>query len=184
MYQSRPLCLHTMSVGMSQKVRKVACMKSGMILVLTKAFIVVYGLLVLEVSVLVSVAYMRLVTVISVKNLTTKWIGTSRPNKWKRRLVEHKKLKEQNPDSKEIFEGSLIDTYYPERPSELDSVCLYDVAQNYEKCGVNKDGVRKYRKLSKPCLITGCTILTRRMNEMIITIPSCCFLFLLEMKIH
>ena len=70
-------------------------------------------------------------------------------------LYEHKKLvylKEQNPDSKEIFEGSLIDTYYPERPTKLDSVCLYDFVQNYEKCGVNEDGVRKYRKLNKPCL--------------------------------
>ena len=38
---------------------------------------------------------------------------------------------------------------YPERP---DDVCLYDFVADYAKCGVNKDGKTKYRRLNKNVL--------------------------------
>ena len=45
----------------------------------------------------------------------------------------------------DIFEDNLIDKFYPQRPSELEDVCLYDFVANYELQG----GKRQYRKLTK-----------------------------------
>ena len=69
--------------------------------------------------------------------------------------MDHKKLLELekcDPHSMHIFEGSLVDTFYPQRPVEMENVCLYDFVKSFEKCGVGKDGAPQYRKLSKPTL--------------------------------
>ena len=63
------------------------------------------------------------------KSDTVKWIDVSMPHKRNRRLINHKVLQEiakHNPDSEEIFEDNLIDTFYPQRPQNLEKVCLYD----------------------------------------------------------
>ena len=57
------------------------------------------------------------------------------PHKRNCRLKDNKKLKElaeKDPQNKDIFEDNLIDTFYPQRPSELEDVCLYDFVANYE----------------------------------------------------
>ena len=77
------------------------------------------------------------------------------PHKRNRRLKDHKHLQElakKDPQNKDIFEDNLIDTFYPQRPSELEDVCLYDFVANYELQGVDDHGMRKYRKLMKPKL--------------------------------
>ena len=58
-------------------------------------------------------------------------------------------MKENNPDSTDIFEENLIDTFYPQRPDDLEDVCLYNFVPEYTKSGVDKDGNRVYRKLNK-----------------------------------
>ena len=57
-----------------------------------------------------------------------------------------------NPDSQNIFEDSVLDTFYPQRPAALERVCLYDFVANYEFQGVDTNGQRVYKKLSKPKL--------------------------------
>ena len=89
------------------------------------------------------------------KSDTVKWIDVSMPHKRNRRLKDHKHLQElakHDPQNKDIFENNLIDTFYPQRPSELEDVCLYDFVANYELQGVDNHGKRKYRKLVKPKL--------------------------------
>jgi len=51
-----------------------------------------------------------------------------------------------------VFEDNLIDTFYPERPAELENVCLYDYVRHYDRCGKDSAGRQKCFKLSKPCL--------------------------------
>ena len=78
-----------------------------------------------------------------------------RCNKRNRRLKDHKHLQElskQDPQNKDVIEDNLIDTFYPQRPSELEDVCLYDFVANYVLQGVDNHGKRKYRKLVKPKL--------------------------------
>ena len=41
-----------------------------------------------------------------------------------------------------------MDTYYPQRPEELEECCLYD----FKKYGINSNGKRIYQKLAKPII--------------------------------
>ena len=63
----------------------------------------------------------------SVKSDTVKWIDVSMSHKRSCRLKDHKQLKEINED---MFEDNVID--YPQRPQELEDVCLYDFVANYD----------------------------------------------------
>ena len=86
------------------------------------------------------------------KSKTVKWVDVSQPHQRKRRFIDHSKLvemRERNPDSTDIFEGNLIDTFYPERPDHMENVCL--VAE-YMKCGVDEHGNTQYRRLNKTTL--------------------------------
>ena len=89
------------------------------------------------------------------KSDAVKWVDVSLPHKRSRRLKDHKVLEDvakHNPDSEDIFQDNLLDTHYPRRPSDLEGVCLYDFVANYDYCGTDGNGDRKYRKLTKPRL--------------------------------
>ena len=86
------------------------------------------------------------------KSDTVKWIDISMPHKRNHRLKDHKMLQEiakENPDTENIFEDNLIDTYYPQRPIILEALCLYDFVANYDWYGKDDSGNRKYKKLTK-----------------------------------
>ena len=86
------------------------------------------------------------------KSDTVKWIDISMPHKRNRRLKDHKMLQEiakENPDTENIFEDNLVDTYYPQRPINLEALCLYDFVANYDWYGKDDSGNRKYKKLTK-----------------------------------
>ena len=59
---------------------------------------------------------------------------------------------ETTPDSCEIFENNLVDTYYPQRPDELEECCLYDFKKYYKFNGIDSNGRRSYQRLNKPIL--------------------------------
>ena len=89
------------------------------------------------------------------KSQMVKWVDVSQPHNRKRRVVTHSKLseiRENDPSSTNIFEDNLIDSFYPQRPRDMEEVCLYDFVANYTKCGVDKDGKRKYKKMNKSML--------------------------------
>ena len=89
------------------------------------------------------------------KSVTIKWVDVSQPHNRKRRLRDHSKLvemRERDPNCMNIFEANLVDTFYPERPDDMEDVCVYDFVADYAKCGVGKDGKTKYRKLNKSVL--------------------------------
>ena len=70
-------------------------------------------------------------------------------------LKDHSELKAMaasNPNAEDIYAPSLIDNFYPTRPSELKNVCLYDFVAHYKYDGTDKNGECKYRKLTKPVL--------------------------------
>ena len=89
------------------------------------------------------------------KSATVKWIDISMPHKRNRRLKDHKELQEiakRDPDTEDIFEDSLLDTHYPQRPNDLEDVCLYDFVANYDWQTKDDNGERKYAVLKKPRL--------------------------------
>ena len=92
------------------------------------------------------------------KSDTVKWIDAALPHKRKRRLRSHKdlvKLRETNPNLTDVFEDNLIDTFYPERPTQLEDLCLYDYVRYYERCG--KDSDTMTNKLRISCAQKKCT---------------------------
>ena len=90
------------------------------------------------------------------KSDTVKWVDVSMPHKRKRRLKDHKQLEElarSDPDTDDIYEESLLETHYPQRPDRLADVCLYDFVTKYDWQTKDKNGERKYSLLSKPRLL-------------------------------
>ena len=66
-------------------------------------------------------------------------------------LKKHSELKAMaasNPNAEDIYAPS---NFYTTRLSELENVCLYDFVAHYND-GNDKNGERKYRKLTKPVL--------------------------------
>ena len=47
------------------------------------------------------------------------------------------------PDSEDIFESNLVDTYCPNRSDELEDVCLYGIVANYSCHHTNVKGVKQ-----------------------------------------
>ena len=66
------------------------------------------------------------------------------PHKRSRRLKNHKVLQEmaKHNNEKAIFENNVVDTFYPQRPAELEHVCLYDFIVQYEFQGIVDPGQR------------------------------------------
>ena len=48
---------------------------------------------------------------------------------------------------------NLTGNHYPDRPQELEGVCLHDFVANYTANGKDKSGHKTYRKLQKPRLV-------------------------------
>ena len=89
------------------------------------------------------------------KSDTVEWISTEHPSKRKRRVKKYNVLKdlaEVTPDSCDLYESGLVDTFYPQRPDELEDCCLYDFKKWYKPNGYDSNGKRVYRKLNKPVL--------------------------------
>ena len=89
------------------------------------------------------------------KSVTIKWVDASQPHNKKRRLRDHSKfveMRERDPNCINIFEANLVDTFYPERPDDMEDVCLYDFVADCAKCAVGQDGKTKYCRLNKSVL--------------------------------
>ena len=90
------------------------------------------------------------------KSAPVQWIGADMSHKRKRMLKKNSELKAMaasNPNAEDIYAPSLIDNFYPTRPSELENLCLYDFVAHYKYDGSDKNGERKYRKFTKPVLL-------------------------------
>ena len=68
------------------------------------------------------------------------------------KLKDNKVLQEiakENPNHENIFEDNVVDTYYPQRPINLETLCPYDFVANYDWYGKDDSGNSKYKKLTK-----------------------------------
>ena len=114
------------------------------------------------------------------KSDTVKWVDVSMPHKRKRRLKDHKQLEElarSDPDTDDIYEESLLETHYPQRPDRLADVCLYDFVTKYDWQTKDKNGERKYSLLSKPRLLNHRLYDPQKENQRLLlsNLPLCTF---------
>lgn len=49
-----------------------------------------------------------------------------------RKVKTFKEIQKLNDNSTEIFAETMIDNYYPERPTQLEGTCLFDFVRNYD----------------------------------------------------
>ena len=121
------------------------------------------------------------------KSEQVKWVDVSLPHKRKRRLKDHNvllKMQESDPNSTDILQASMLDTHYPQRPIQLESVCLYDFIKWYEYGGTDQSGERMYTKVSSPRLTNHSSLIqTTKTREKNIFILSCYCFYLSEMKV-
>ena len=71
------------------------------------------------------------------KSDSIKWIDAAFSHERKCRDKDHKKFEElhnNNPQSSDMFESNLTDTYYPHQPKDLEQVCLNNFVREYDKC--------------------------------------------------
>ena len=90
------------------------------------------------------------------KSTAVYWVDTSQPHKRRRRLRDYKVIKdmaENDPCTKDIYEPGLLDTFYPERPKELEDVCLYDFVAKFNWSEKDKEGHRHYRRVGKTRIV-------------------------------
>uniref|UniRef100_A0A6V7J942 ATP-dependent DNA helicase n=1 Tax=Bracon brevicornis TaxID=1563983 RepID=A0A6V7J942_9HYME len=57
-------------------------------------------------------------------NTTIKWIDIGMVRR--KKVKDYKEIKDMDADSTDIFCKSLVDDHYPQRPEQLESMCLYD----------------------------------------------------------
>jgi len=77
------------------------------------------------------------------KSDTVEWISAEHPNKRKRRVKGYNALQnlaEVMPDSCDLYESGLVDTFYPQRPGELEDCCLYNFKKWYKPNGYDANG--------------------------------------------
>ena len=80
---------------------------------------------------------------LAIAQYVTGYVTKAEKSNRKRRLRDNSKrveIQQQDPNSTNIFEDNLVDTFYPKRPDDMEDVCLHDFVANYVKCGVDKDG--------------------------------------------
>ena len=90
------------------------------------------------------------------KSDAVQWIEVSMPHKLNRRLKDYSELLEMestDPECENIFKENLYSNYYPDRPEELQDLCLHDFVANFDWYGKDSKGQRKYCKLGKPRLV-------------------------------
>ena len=63
-------------------------------------------------------------------------------------------LAEKSPDSEDIFMEDIVSCNYPNRPDDLEDLCLHDFVANYDSHSKDSQGRRIYRKVTKPRLVS------------------------------
>ena len=91
------------------------------------------------------------------KSESVVYVPVEMPHKRSRRLKNHDELvnlAEKNPDSEDIFMEDIVSCNYPNRPDDLEDLCLHDFVANYDSHSKDSQGRRIYRKVTKPRLVS------------------------------
>ena len=73
------------------------------------------------------------------------------------RIKKHNKLvnlAEKSPCSEDIYIKDIVSCNYPNRPDDLEDLCLHDFVANYDSHSKDSQGRRIYRKVIKSRLVS------------------------------
>ena len=83
------------------------------------------------------------------KSVTVQYVNVYLPHNRSRKIKNYSYLTNMDRSSKDIFNPSLIEDFYPTRPNNMEDVSLYEFVANYKFHKIGKDGERPR---SKPVL--------------------------------
>ena len=66
------------------------------------------------------------------KSVTVQYVNVYLPQKWSRKIKNYSYLTNMDRSSKDIFNPSMIEDFYPTRPSNMEDVSLYEFVANYK----------------------------------------------------
>ena len=87
------------------------------------------------------------------KSDSVQWITVEKPENRKVRIKNYRELQqlaESDPHSNDLYQANLIDNFYPNRPTSLAHVCLFDFVKWYCRGDNDAEGRRQYVRLGKP----------------------------------
>ena len=87
------------------------------------------------------------------KSDSVQWITVEKPENRKVRIKNYRELQqlaESDPHSNDLYQANLIDNFYPNRPTSLAHVCLFDFVKWYRRGDNDAEGRRQYVRLGKP----------------------------------
>ena len=87
------------------------------------------------------------------KSDSVQWITVEKPKNRKVRIKNYRELQqlaESDPHSNDLYQANLIDNFYPNRPTSLAHVCLFDFVKWYRRGDNDAEGRRQYVRLGKP----------------------------------
>ena len=91
------------------------------------------------------------------KSESVVYVPVEMPHKRSRRLKNHGELvnlAEKSPDSEDIFMEDIVSCNYPNRPDDLEDLCLHDFVANYDSHSKDSQRRRIYRKVTKSRLVS------------------------------
>uniref|UniRef100_A0A1X7T9G7 Uncharacterized protein n=1 Tax=Amphimedon queenslandica TaxID=400682 RepID=A0A1X7T9G7_AMPQE len=86
------------------------------------------------------------------KSVTVQYVNVYLPHKRSRKIKNYLYLTKMDRSSKDIFNPSIIEDFYPTRPNNMEDVSLYEFVANYKFDKIGENGEREYKLRSKPVL--------------------------------
>uniref|UniRef100_A0A1X7TTM4 Helitron helicase-like domain-containing protein n=1 Tax=Amphimedon queenslandica TaxID=400682 RepID=A0A1X7TTM4_AMPQE len=86
------------------------------------------------------------------KSVTVQYVNVYLPHKRSRKIKNYSYLTKMDRSSKDIFNPSIIEDFYPTRPNNMEDVSLYEFVANYKFDKIGENGEREYKLRSKPVL--------------------------------
>uniref|UniRef100_A0A1X7UPC6 Uncharacterized protein n=1 Tax=Amphimedon queenslandica TaxID=400682 RepID=A0A1X7UPC6_AMPQE len=86
------------------------------------------------------------------KSVTAQYVNVYLPHKRSRKIENYSYLTKMDQSSKDIFNPSIIEDFYPTRPNNMEDVSLYEFFANYKFDKIGENGEREYKLRSKPVL--------------------------------
>ena len=82
------------------------------------------------------------------KSVNLQYVNVYLPHKRSGKIKNYSYLTNMDQSSKDIFNPSLIEDFYPTRLNNMEDVSLYEFVANYKFDKIGKDGEREYQSQS------------------------------------
>uniref|UniRef100_A0A1X7TM30 Uncharacterized protein n=1 Tax=Amphimedon queenslandica TaxID=400682 RepID=A0A1X7TM30_AMPQE len=80
-----------------------------------------------------------------IKSITVQYVNVYLPHKRSRKIKNYSYLSKMDQSSKDIFNPSVIEGFYPTRRNNMEDLSLYEFVANYKFDQIGENGEREYK---------------------------------------